>query len=171
MIIQCPKCQTRYRVKDQLDSQEPLQALCPKCSHRFQLLLTDGEVSTVSIAPRVLLVDDARFFRELISDILRERELDLDTADNGNEAWRKLNRDSYDLLMIDINLPDISGLDLIAKLRQNEKTKDLRILCISGVYRKDADAIHAIRAGADDFISKSFQPHELKERIDKLLEG
>jgi DNA-binding response OmpR family regulator len=91
------------------------------------------------------------------------------TADTGSEAWSKLQQDPYDLLMIDINLPDISGLDLVAKLRQNEKTKNLRILCISGVYRKDADAIKAIRAGADDFISKSFQPHELNERIDRLL--
>jgi DNA-binding response OmpR family regulator len=133
------------------------------------VLVAEGEISTAAIVPRVLLVDDARFFRELISDILKERELVLDTADTGSEAWSKLQQDPYDLLMIDINLPDISGLDLVAKLRQNEKTKNLRILCISGVYRKDADAIKAIRAGADDFISKSFQPHELNERIDRLL--
>ncbi|WP_303721082.1 response regulator [Malonomonas rubra] len=73
------------------------------------------------------------------------------------------------MLISDINLPDKNGLDLIREIRSTEKYTDLVILCVSGVYRKDYGAKMAIRAGADDFISKSFQPPELTERIDKLL--
>jgi DNA-binding response OmpR family regulator/phage FluMu protein Com len=171
MIIQCPQCKARYRVADPIEAQPPLWAHCPKCKQRFQVLADTDAVTTAAESPRVLLVDDALFFRELIGDILQKREFELDTADSARDAWIKLNSRAYDLLMIDINLPDMSGLKLIEKLRQTEKTKNLRILCISGVYRKGADAMEAIRAGADDFISKSFQPRELNERIDKLLKG
>jgi DNA-binding response OmpR family regulator len=102
-------------------------------------------------------------------DLLKERNARLITADNAAEALQQLRTQSVDLLVIDINLPDKNGLDVIREIRLDEKLRDLPILCISGVYRKEDDAKSAIRAGADDFISKSFKPQELNERIDKLL--
>ncbi len=114
-------------------------------------------------------MDDARFFRELLSDLLEGYDANLQTADNAEDTWVMLHQQSFDLLIVDINLPDRNGLDLIKDIRADADLKKIKILAISGVYRKDDDALAAIRAGADDFISKSFKPHELTEHIDKLL--
>ena len=169
MIIQCPACESRYRTRVVIESHSKMQATCPKCGHRFLVGPEDERTTKGTTRPKILIVDDARFFRELILDLLADRDAELNTADSGGEAWEKLQKETYKLLIVDVNLPDISGFELISKLRADEKNKNIAILCISGVYRKDDDALKAIRAGADDFISKSFQPDELNQRIDKLL--
>ena len=170
MIIQCPECQSRYRTRVLPEGQSSVQVKCPKCNHQFLVRHEHpDEASDLGAKKTLLMVDDARFFRELMLDLLEDRKADLLTADNAQEAWDILQQRPVDLLIVDINLPDKNGLDLIREIRSVEKLAKLPILCISGVYRKDDDAMMAIRAGADDFISKSFKPHELNERIDKLL--
>jgi len=168
MIIQCPECKARYRTGDLPDGQTSAQVKCPKCSHQFQVN-SAGTVSSGADLPTILVVDDARFFRALLTDLLKDRKAKLLTADDASSAWDTLHKKTVDLLIIDINLPDKNGLDLIREIRAEKKLEPLAILCISGVYRKEDDALKAIRAGADDFISKSFEPDELNERIDKLL--
>jgi len=167
MIIQCPECKSRYRTQNLAADQPKVQVKCPKCSHQF-VVGQQGVAGNVA-KTTILMVDDARFFRELMVDLLKERKANLLTADSAEDAWDTLRKHSVDLLIVDINLPDKNGLELIREIRAEEGFAELTILCISGVYRKDDDAKKAIRAGADDFISKSFKPHELNERIDKLL--
>ena len=108
----------------------------------------------------ILMVDDARFFRELMTDLLKERDVRVLTADNAADATRLLRVNTVDLLIVDINLPDKNGLDLIREIRLEDRFSELAILCISGVYRKEDDAIKALRAGADDFITKPPNPQE-----------
>lgn len=170
MIIQCPECKSRYRAKVPAEATAKLQVKCPKCQHQFQVdQQTPAAGANTGDRPTILMVDDARFFRELMQDLLKERQANLLTADNATEAENKLQQGNVDLLIVDINLPDKNGLDLIRELRTDSRFAALKILCISGVYRKDDDARKAVQAGADDFISKSFNPDELNERIDKLL--
>ncbi len=172
MIIQCPECKSRYRTRVLATGQSPLQIKCPQCSHQFIVSAETPHPDSQSAdegLPNILLVDDARFFRELLSDLLADYKANLLTADNAEDTWVLLHQQRVDLLIVDINLPDRNGLDLIKDIRADADLKALRVLAISGVYRKDDDALAAIRAGADDFISKSFKPHELSERIDKLL--
>jgi DNA-binding response OmpR family regulator len=170
MIIQCPKCKSRYRTKVSVEAHSPLQATCTKCGYRFLVVSEQSEALKMSTIPKILIVDDARFFRELTLDLLAKRDAELSTANSAKEAWEKLHQEKIDLLIVDVNLPDINGLELISKIRADAKINNIAILCISGVYRKDVDALKALRAGADDFISKSFQPDELNQRIDKLLQ-
>lgn len=170
MIIQCPECKSRYRIKPLPEDRSSAPVKCPKCDHRF-VVDKDGAKTTIDSKniPTILMVDDARFFRDLMVDLLKDRNAKLETADSAGEAWKILQRQKVDLLIVDINLPDKNGLDLIREIRVEKKLENLIILCISGVYRKDDDAVNAIRAGANDFISKSFKPEELNQRIDKLL--
>ena len=169
MEIQCPKCQSVYRIKDPLLNSAPCRATCPKCAERF-VVASDSSVSSASEdSVSFLIVDDARFFRELLHDLLADREAKLLSAESAKEAWDILHHEKITLLIVDINLPDVNGLKLISKIRQSEKLKNLKILCVSGVYRQEDDALKALRAGADDFISKSFKPDELNQRIDKLI--
>ncbi len=165
MKIQCPKCEAKYRTKSDVDSSSPVVVVCPKCRHRF----TVEPFREEKPSPRILIVDDARFFRELIMDLLDDRRFELTTANCGEEAWEFLQSDSYDLLIVDVNLPDISGLDLIRRVRNAQHCSGLPILCISGVYRQDDDARQAFIAGANDFMTKSFHPEDFTARIDKML--
>jgi len=171
MIIQCPSCKSRYRTRVLSEGQSPLQIDCPKCAHRFLVNPMQGpEAETSTEKKTILVVDDARFFRDLLLDLLKEFNANLLTADTAEDAWVLLHRHAVALLIVDINLPDKNGLDLIRDIRADTTLNQIRILCISGVYRKDDDAMAAVRAGADDFISKSFKPDELTERIEKLLQ-
>jgi len=169
MVIQCPACKSRYRANLPV-GHAAVQVKCPKCEHKFQVSADTCQSEAAETDQQsILMVDDARFFRELLLDLLQERSANLLTADSAEEALVVLQKQKVDLLIVDINLPDKNGLDLIRELRSEEQFTELKILCISGVYRKDDDARNAILAGADDFISKSFKPDELNERIDKLL--
>lgn len=171
MIIQCPECKSRYRTRVLSTGQSPLQIKCPKCSHQFLVDPNPSQSPEPAAGKQtILMVDDARFFRDLLLDLLKDSGANLLTADNAEDAWVMLHKHSVDLLIVDINLPDRNGLDLIREIREDKSFLPLRILCISGVYRKDDDAMAAIRAGADDFISKSFRPDELHDRIAKLLQ-
>ncbi len=165
MKIQCPKCEAKYRAQSTVDASIPLVVNCPKCRHRFTVTWDEEEKPP----KKILIVDDAHFFRELILDLLAGREVELTTANCGEEAWTLLQSNTFDLLIADINLPDFSGLDLIKRVRGDRRCARLPILCISGVYRQDDDARQAFMAGANDFMTKSFHPEDLTERINKLL--
>jgi len=170
--VQCPHCHSSYRTRVLVESHSPLQATCPKCQYRFLVAQDEPDSFETVEQPqiKILIVDDARFFRELLLDLLAGQNAELLTADTAKGAWQLLQKQSFDLLIVDINLPDIDGLQLIKKIRSRQPVSEIKILCVSGVYRQDGDALKAIRAGADDFISKSFNPDELNQRIDKLLD-
>ncbi len=165
MKIQCPKCDTKYRTQSSVDSSSALTVACPKCRHRFTVEPVEEEKSP----KKLLIVDDARFFRELIMDLLAGSKYELMTANCGEEAWKILQGNCFDLVIADVNLPDISGLDLIRRMRSDQRYAGIPVLCISGVYRQDDDARQAFMAGANDFMTKSFHPEDLTARIEKLL--
>ena len=87
------------------------------------------------------------------------------------DALTALNETSCVLMLLDLNLPDKNGLDLITEIRAGGEFTNIRILAMSGVYRREDDAMDAIRAGADAFISKSFRPDDLRAKVKKLLAG
>jgi DNA-binding response OmpR family regulator len=165
MKIQCPQCETKYRTQSQVDLSKPLVLTCPNCRHHFTVETLGNEKPP----KKILIVDDARFFRELMMDLLADRKVELITANCGEEAWKMLQIDHFDLLIADVNLPDISGFDLIRRVRGHQRCAGTPILCISGVYRQDDDAREAFMAGANDFMTKSFHPEDLTARVEKLL--
>lgn len=173
MIIQCPACPSRYRIKDVPPGHPDTHLQCPKCQCRFVLVApTDvGAEPLVRLTYQVLIVDDARFFREMLADLLKPLRLNLQQAENAHDALTALKNNSYDLVLLDLNLPDKNGLELISELRADHQLEQTRVLAMSGVYRREGDAVEAIRAGADAFICKSFRPADLREKVKKLLAG
>ncbi len=166
MKIQCPKCAAKYRLRTPVENRSSVTLSCPNCRHRFSLEVTEGQKKSDR---KILVVDDARFFRELILDLLAHKHVELTTANCGEDAWSLLQSSDFSLLIIDVNLPDISGLDLIKRIRQDQRFVMIPILCISGVYRQDDDARQAFMAGANDFMTKSFHPEDFTDRVDRLL--
>ena len=169
MIFQCPECQARYRIKNNDRPLAAAKVTCPKCGGQFAIASGAGESQPQPPPPNILVVDDARFFRELISDLLAGRQAHILMAESARKAWDALQHNKIDLLIVDVNLPDLNGFNLIEKIRADARLREIKILCISGVHRKEIDKLKAIEAGADDFTSKSFNPDEFNARIDSLL--
>ncbi|PLX95099.1 MAG: hypothetical protein C0621_04535 [Desulfuromonas sp.] len=166
MIITCPSCQARYKLDPSKGGGSAVSVRCPKCRHLFRVDLSP----TPSDPPRILIVDDALFFREMISDVLRPLGMEIMAVDSAEKALEMLRGTPYVLAVVDLNLPGMSGEELIQIVRQDLHLKDLRILAMSGVFRSEADAARVQNSGADDFSTKSFTPDQLQQKVRTLLD-
>lgn len=173
MVIACPACRVRYRIDPTASKAAVARVRCPQCQHLFEVSLVDttGSLGDAKAAklPVVLVVDDARFFREMIKDILKELPIELVTAADGNEAWQQINALRPQLVLLDLNIPGRSGKEILQKLRQSPGCEQVKVLVMSGVERGEEISAQVRQLGADDFISKSFKPRELQARVEKIL--
>lgn len=165
MKIECPNCLARYRIDTSGMQKKNARARCPRCGQVFSFAVAD------SGRKKILVVDDSRFFREMIVDVLKSLPHLFLTAGDGLEAREVIRRERPELVIVDLNLPGLSGLDLIRELRADPELGQLRLLAMSGVYRREVDALEAERAGANEFIGKSFKPEQLLDRVRRLLEN
>jgi response regulator RpfG family c-di-GMP phosphodiesterase len=117
--------------------------------------------------PRVLLVDDDDAVRSYVRTVLGA-EFDCHDADDGRAAWEKLQRTHYDLLVLDVNLPGMSGTELLIRLRRQCPPGLMpRILVTSGDLTPEALG-GLLLDGADDFIEKPFHPAAIRSRARSL---
>jgi len=176
MIIVCPECASRYKIDPSGTTKKVVRIKCPGCAHRFDvdLLSEPGDIEAGMPAPApdqpsILVVDDARFFREMIKDILGDLPVRLMTAADAEEAWRLLQAQPPRLLLLDLNIPGRSGYDLLRDIQQAADLAEMKILVMSGVQRGDEVSARVSRLGADGFLSKSFTPKELQDRVRSIL--
>jgi two-component system chemotaxis response regulator CheY len=119
---------------------------------------------------KVLVVDDSRAMRAYVRGALRESlDCEVVEAGSGFEALRLLPRDTYGVVVTDINMPDINGLELIRFIRQSDRHRQVPIIIIS-TQAKDRDHERAVELGADRFLSKPFQPEEIVDAVSQLLQ-
>jgi DNA-binding response OmpR family regulator len=119
--------------------------------------------------PKILSVDDDPMILASLEQELTPWGLQLTTLSDPNQFWQTLNEVKPDLLLLDVELPDISGIELCQVVRQDYAWDDLPILFLTS--RRDGKTIERIfSAGADDYISKPFSPPELIARIFNRLE-
>ena len=117
---------------------------------------------------RILIVDDVDSIQQLIREVLLDYGHEFDLAANGAEAVKILNAKKIDLAIIDCNLPGMSGLEIVRLIRQNPKTKEIKILmCTGSMVTKEVD--EALAAGADDYIGKPLDFTALISKVDKAL--
>lgn len=115
---------------------------------------------------KVLVIDDEANIRDLICEALRLSDFQVSAASDGVEALSILRRTDFDLLILDINMPKLDGLDLLAKLR-NEGSA-VSILMLSARADK-SDINQSLRIGADDYLTKPFSIEELVLRAKAIL--
>ena len=172
MLIQCPACQARYRASNYRPDQPAVRIKCPKCAHVFVFSPSAGAAEARSVAPpapAVLVVDDARFFRDILTELLAPLAVELVSVGTAADALRELRRRPFQLVLVDLNLPDMSGQELMRKIRSDHALGRLKVLAMSGAYRKADCEADALASGADAFLNKSFKPEELQQRIRDLL--
>jgi two-component system OmpR family response regulator len=115
--------------------------------------------------PHILVVDDDREIRELLSRFLRKNGLRVDIAADGREMKRVLAAGKVDLVILDRVMPGEDGLSLCRELRRLSRVPII-LLTLLGA---DSDRIAGLETGADDYVQKPFNPHELLARIKAVL--
>ena len=117
---------------------------------------------------KVLVVDDERNIRLTLTRTLESAGLEITTAVNGEEALALMERQEFDLVLLDLRLPGMPGTEVLARLR--ERHPGLPVVMITAHGTIDI-AVEAMRAGAADFIRKPFTPDEVREVVSRALAG
>jgi len=110
---------------------------------------------------KILIIEDQQSIAELIKDYLEINNFQVDIKNNGLEGLKEALSKDYDLILVDLMLPDLDGFEICKKIR-NEKNIPILIISARG---EDIDKIRGLGLGADDYISKPFSPNELVARV------
>lgn len=117
----------------------------------------------------ILIVEDSGTARSLIRSVLEEMEsIEIVEAGSGFEALRLLPSRSFDLIVTDINMPDINGLELINFVKSNPSYSDIPLVIIS-TERSEEDRKRAMALGACNYLTKPFDAEQLKDIIRNAL--
>ena len=117
--------------------------------------------------PSILIVDDDEVIRETLLDVLKKRGYDIFLSGSGKEALETIKKNIIDLVLLDMRLPDVDGLDVLKRVKE----LDSEILVIMMTAYSDIQtAVAAMKSGAYHYINKPFELDELKLLIEKGLE-
>ena len=173
MVITCSECKGRYKIDPSGSKLRVGKVKCPGCSHVFEIALTGADEKLVAKAapgqPLVLIVDDARFFRQMIRDLLSDLPVEFISAADGEEAWEKITARLPQLVLLDLSIPGKTGKQILQSLQKEPRFSQIKVLAMSGVERGEEVAAEVRRFGAVDFINKSFKPSELEKRVRNIL--
>jgi len=120
---------------------------------------------------KILAVDDSATMRRILKNTLsRAGYTDVVEAEDGVDAWSKLQSGGFNFIITDWNMPNMSGLEFVNAVRESEKFKQIPIIMVTTRSVKD-DIVAAMKAGANNYVVKPFTPNTLKEKIDKVLDS
>ncbi|MCE5306569.1 MAG: sigma-54 dependent transcriptional regulator [Acidobacteriales bacterium] len=115
---------------------------------------------------RILVVDDEADIRESLEDLLATEGYQIDTASNAAEGLRKLEHRGYDLVLLDLMMPDRSGMDVLADVRERDSETPIFLITAYGSIEV---AVNALKAGANDYFSKPWDNEKLLIEIDRMI--
>jgi len=129
-------------------------------------MLTESTTKIKTAAARILLVDDDRSIIETLQECFADFDYVLEVARTGEEALSAVNLRNFDLVMLDVNLPDFSGMDVLKQIKK--QMGSLPVLMMTGYVSTDA-AIEAMKLGAHEFITKPFNVDRLMGIVNRLV--
>jgi two-component system phosphate regulon response regulator PhoB len=112
----------------------------------------------------ILVVDDEEDILELVRFHLSREGYEVLRAETGEEAWQKIRRQPVDLLVIDLMLPGIDGLELTRRLKNDQRTRQIPVVMLSA-KGEEVDIVTGLELGADDYVTKPFSPRVLLARV------
>jgi len=116
---------------------------------------------------RILLVDDEEIVVKSYLRILGSGDYQVEAAYGGREALRKMEENFYDLVILDIMMPDMGGLEVLRRIKEMHPAS--AVIMVTGLP-KNATVVEAMKLGVCDYISKPFEPDELKLIVQRALE-
>lgn len=114
----------------------------------------------------VLVVDDEKNIRLTLRESLKAIDLDVDTAVNGEEALDMAAQQTYDLVLLDLKMPGMDGIEVLRRLRELSSTTAVILLTAHGTVES---AVEAMKLGAVDFLQKPFAPQEIRDVVSQVL--
>lgn len=117
---------------------------------------------------RILIVDDDKDAHLIYKSVLQSLPISCDDAFDGDEAFRLLKKNSYDLILLDLVMPDVNGFDFLDKVREQKLSLPFVIVC-SSMTDKDI-VMAAFQLGASDFLFKPIQPQQMRETVKTYLD-
>ncbi len=118
---------------------------------------------------KVLVVDDFATMRKIEKNILGQLGIkNVDEADDGSTALPKIQENNYDVVLMDWNMPQMSGLELLKAVRSDPNTKNVPIVMVTAEALKD-NIVAAAQAGVNDYVVKPFTAAVLEEKLNKVL--
>ena len=119
------------------------------------------------MAKSLMIVDDSATMRKIIMRTMRMSGLEFDRteeAGNGNEALEKLSKGPVDIMLCDINMPEMNGMELVKKVRELDSCSKMKIIMVSTESSKDL-IDNLIADGANGYINKPFTPEKFQEKL------
>ena len=115
---------------------------------------------------KVLVVDDEWKIRDVLSQFLTEKGYEVILASNGEEAIELVEKENPDVILLDVRMPGIDGIETCRRLKEEEKTRSVPVIMITAFQDRE---IEAYLEGADDFVVKPFNMVEISYRIESML--
>ncbi|MCC6156748.1 MAG: response regulator [Deltaproteobacteria bacterium] len=120
---------------------------------------------------KILTVDDFFSMRRIVKNLLKDLGYDeVLEADDGSTAWKTLEEQKIDFIISDWNMPKMTGLDLLKKVRSDERMKGIPFLMVTAESEK-GNVIEAVQAGVTNYIVKPFTPEVFKQKVEQIIAG
>lgn len=119
---------------------------------------------------RLLCIDDDKFIRDLIDKTLRKelKGIEIQLAENGKKGQQLLQKFSFDLVLCDWEMPEMTGIELLRWVRQQDSLKEQPFVLITSLDQKE-NVVEAVKAGVSEYLSKPFSPKQLLDKVAKQL--
>ncbi|WP_438646594.1 chemotaxis response regulator CheY [Saccharospirillum mangrovi] len=119
---------------------------------------------------KILVVDDFSTMRRIVKNLLRDLGFsNTHEADDGSSAWPMLQSSDFDFVVTDWNMPGMTGIELLKKIRSDDRLKSIPVLMVTAEAKRD-QIVAAAQAGVNGYVVKPFTAAALKEKIDKIFE-
>ena len=117
--------------------------------------------------PKILVVDDEKIVRESLFHWFEDEGYSVDTAEDALDALKQFDKDKYDLILLDMKMPGMSGLELLSKIKEIDT--DSMVIIITA-FASVPTAIQALKEGAYDYVTKPVDPDELNNLVKNAIE-
>jgi phosphate regulon transcriptional regulator PhoB len=117
---------------------------------------------------KVLVVDDEKDILELVTYNLKKEGFETATSTSGDEALRMIRKGRYDLIILDLMLPGVQGIELCKILKSSDETSSIPVIMLTA-KNEELDKVLGLEMGADDYVTKPFSPRELIARVKAVL--
>lgn len=117
---------------------------------------------------KILIVEDDQHIRKLLHILIRKEDIQIEEAVEGNEALEKLANNTYDLVILDIMMPNVDGFQILKTMRESPATATLPVIVVTA-KTEDKDLMKGYSMGANYYITKPFEPQDLIHSIELIL--
>ncbi len=177
MVVKCPNCGTEIRLREIDGHSRVIKYLCSNCQNAVRIDLVQDEVKSSSSSDsyektehrkKVLVADDTTTVRKIAARLLTSAGYEVLEAGDGREALDLVQREHPDLILLDLLMPKMTGFDVLREIKRTERVREIPILIMSGVFKKDVlDFLQA--SGVAGFVDKEQIRDSLLFRVEQVL--